>query len=274
MSNIAFIGGGNMARASSAGRSPAAPTRAVSTSPSRWKRCATGSSPSSACTCIAENRDAAATADVIVLAVKPQVMARGLPGIADLVAVRRPLIVSIAAGIRLDELPQLARRALGTPGALHAEHAGLIGAGVTGLLADAGVERRIALARRGHAGRHRPDGLDRRRSPDGRGHRSLRQRPGLFLPADGGDGRLRPCARASAPMPHAHPGVEHRARCCAHGQEGSEDPATLRERVTSPGGTTQAALEQFETGGFRALVDAAITRATERGRELSDQFGG
>ena len=43
----------------------------------------------------------------------------------------------------------------------------------------------------------------------------------------------------------------------------------LRARVTSPGGTTQAAIETFEAGGFRALVDDAIAAATERGRQLS-----
>ena len=40
-------------------------------------------------------------------------------------------------------------------------------------------------------------------------------------------------------------------------------------RVTSPGGTTQAAVETLQAGGFETLLDRAITRATERGRELS-----
>jgi pyrroline-5-carboxylate reductase len=39
--------------------------------------------------------------------------------------------------------------------------------------------------------------------------------------------------------------------------------------VTSPGGTTQAAIETFEAGGFAALVARAIDAATRRGRELS-----
>ena len=49
-----------------------------------------------------------------------------------------------------------------------------------------------------------------------------------------------------------------------------DEPAdALRKKVTSPGGTTQAAIETFEAGGLRELVDRAITAATLRGRELS-----
>ncbi len=48
------------------------------------------------------------------------------------------------------------------------------------------------------------------------------------------------------------------------------DPAAvLRDRVTSPGGTTQAAVEVLQAGGFETLLDRAIDRATQRGRELS-----
>ena len=48
-----------------------------------------------------------------------------------------------------------------------------------------------------------------------------------------------------------------------------ESPAALRERVTSPGGTTQAALETFEREGLPAALRAGILRAAERSRELS-----
>jgi len=51
--------------------------------------------------------------------------------------------------------------------------------------------------------------------------------------------------------------------------ESDEPAAALRQRVTSPGGTTQAALESFEAGGFRQLVDQAVAAATLRGRELA-----
>jgi pyrroline-5-carboxylate reductase len=51
--------------------------------------------------------------------------------------------------------------------------------------------------------------------------------------------------------------------------EGDVPASELRRRVTSPGGTTQAAIEAFESGGFRQLVARAIHAATERGRALS-----
>jgi pyrroline-5-carboxylate reductase len=54
--------------------------------------------------------------------------------------------------------------------------------------------------------------------------------------------------------------------------EGS--PAELRMRVTSPGGTTQKALEAFEKGGFRALVAEAMSAAHGRSIEMSRELGG
>jgi pyrroline-5-carboxylate reductase len=51
--------------------------------------------------------------------------------------------------------------------------------------------------------------------------------------------------------------------------ESGEPAAVLRQRVTSAGGTTQAAMDVFEAGGFHALFDRAIAAATRRGGELS-----
>ncbi len=54
--------------------------------------------------------------------------------------------------------------------------------------------------------------------------------------------------------------------------ESSESPTELRRRVTSPGGTTQQAIETFEQGGFTELVGKAIHAARNRSIELSKQM--
>ncbi len=52
-------------------------------------------------------------------------------------------------------------------------------------------------------------------------------------------------------------------------RESGTDPVELRKAVTSPGGTTQAALESLEADGFRAIVDRAVLAATRRSVELA-----
>jgi pyrroline-5-carboxylate reductase len=49
----------------------------------------------------------------------------------------------------------------------------------------------------------------------------------------------------------------------------NETPAELRRKVTSPGGTTEAAIKVFVEGNFGLLVQAALKRACERSKELS-----
>ncbi|WGV59222.1 pyrroline-5-carboxylate reductase [Brevibacillus brevis] len=51
-----------------------------------------------------------------------------------------------------------------------------------------------------------------------------------------------------------------------------EEPSILRQKVTSPGGTTQAGLEVLEAYQFQEAVTAAILRAAERSREMGAQY--
>ncbi|EMF12432.1 pyrroline-5-carboxylate reductase [Sphaerulina musiva SO2202] len=55
---------------------------------------------------------------------------------------------------------------------------------------------------------------------------------------------------------------------------GKESPAQLRKNVTSPNGTTQAALESFEASRLAEIVDRAVKAAADRGEELGRTLGG
>ncbi|MNI77609.1 Pyrroline-5-carboxylate reductase [compost metagenome] len=51
-------------------------------------------------------------------------------------------------------------------------------------------------------------------------------------------------------------------------QQTGEEPAALRKKVTSPNGSTQAAIETLEKGDFFETVIAAVNRCAERSREM------
>jgi len=55
--------------------------------------------------------------------------------------------------------------------------------------------------------------------------------------------------------------------------ESSDGPAQLRKNVTSPNGTTDAALKSFEASGFKDIVDKAVKAGTSRGEELGRTLG-
>ena len=52
--------------------------------------------------------------------------------------------------------------------------------------------------------------------------------------------------------------------------ESEDDPATLRAKVTSRGGTTEQAIQTFEQGGLRHLVEQALNAAQQRAHQLAD----
>jgi len=53
----------------------------------------------------------------------------------------------------------------------------------------------------------------------------------------------------------------------------SESPSVLRERVTSKGGTTYAAITSMQDSGVAALFEAALQAAQHRAKEMGDAFG-
>jgi len=101
---IAFIGGGNMARSLIGGLiGNGVPVARLSVSePSPDLRDALARDFGVAV--YADNNDAARSADALLLAVKPQVMKTVCTGLRATAQVRKPMLISIAAGIRIDQL--------------------------------------------------------------------------------------------------------------------------------------------------------------------------
>ena len=61
------------------------------------------------------------------------------------------------------------------------------------------------------------------------------------------------------------------AGAAALAKNSTDDIATLRRKVTSPGGTTEKAILQFEDGGLRGLVSLALNAARTRSVELAEE---
>jgi pyrroline-5-carboxylate reductase len=218
----------------------------------------------------ARARDAADGADVLVLAVKPQVLKAVCGELAAIVAMRRPVVISIAAGIRIDQLREwlgadvpIVRSMPNTPA--------LIGAGATGLIANeaASAEQRgqaEAILRAAGS----TVWIDDERQMDTVTALSGSGPAYFFLLVEA----LEDAAVAQG-LPRATARALATQTCHGAGRmlvEDGEPPTVLRERVTSPGGTTAAALDAFSAGGLRELVANAVDAATRRGRELSEKY--
>ena len=266
-SNIAFIGGGNMARSLIGGliaRGTAAsdirvsePVEALRNALARDFGVGVG----------ADNAAAASGAALWLLAVKPQVMRAVCEALAPLAQAERPLVVSIAAGITGAQLQRWLGGGVAVVRAMPNTPA-LLGAGVTGLFGSAEVDangRERAANLLASAGKtvwiDDEPRMDAVTAVSGSGPAYI------FLLAEAMEtAALAEGLPAEAARTLVLETVLGAARMLT---ESGEDPAELRRRVTSPGGTTQAAVETFETGGFRDLVAAAIRNATERGKQLS-----
>jgi len=219
----------------------------------------------------ADNGAVAARADVLVLAVKPQVMRDVASGIGAEVRRRRPLVLSIAAGIRTADLARwlgddvpLVRAMPNTPA--------LVGAGAAALYATAAVDARMrataesVLRAVGTAVWVEEEAqMDAVTALSGSGPAyffllmEALERTGAALGLDAATARLLTLETAYGAAKMA--------------LEGGEEPGVLRARVTSPGGTTERALAVLEQGRFAPLVADAVAAATERARELADMFG-
>ncbi len=267
---IAFVGGGNMARAIIGGliaKEAAKATDIVVIEPD----------PSARLRLLAEYGVRAVEApgaelagiEVVILAVKPQNMREAATKLAGTAG--DALFITIAAGIRIADLSRwlggrkrIVRAMPNTPALVHA--------GITGLHAPAGVG-----------------------DPDRAAAQHLLASVGATLWFEE-EGDLDAVVAVSGSGPayvfYAIEALESAARSLGLAEgasrslalwtfvgatklaiERGEDPAALRAQVTSKGGTTERALEVLEAAGVKQLFIDAVKAARERSRELGDALG-
>ncbi|NBV74822.1 MAG: pyrroline-5-carboxylate reductase [Methylococcaceae bacterium] len=219
-----------------------------------------------------DNQAVVAAVDVVVIAVKPQVLKQVIQPLATTIQQRQVLVVSVAAGINQESLARwlgnevaIVRCMPNTPA--------LVLTGATALHANARVShqqkdlaenilRAVGLA----LWVNDEAQLDAVTAVSGSGPAyyfllmEAMEKAALELGLD------ERCARLL---------IQQTALGAAKiALESSESPTVLRERVTSPNGTTQKAIETFQANGFVDIVSKALHAARDRSIEMSKELGG
>ena len=211
--------------------------------------------------------------NVVVMAIKPQdfnVVAKNLASKLKHASTPGPLILSIAAGIRLKDMSRwldhtrCVRAMPNTPA--------LIGKGITGLFADAAVnesDRDLAETICNAVGQavwvSEEKLMDAVTAVSGSGPAYVfafleaMQSAGEKLGLDAQTARQLAYATLEGATQLAHNSDEH--------------AGILRERVTSKGGTTAAALEVMQQHGWHEILEKAIDAASQRGKTMGDELG-
>lgn len=217
-----------------------------------------------------DNASAARGADIVVLAVKPQAMQKAASAIKEAIADRQPLLISVAAGIRASDIQ---RWMAGIPVVRSMPNRpALQGCGMTALYATADVSaERRALAEQilGAVGAtlwlEHEQHMDVVTAVSGSGPAYFFLLIEMLEQAGIAQGLTPEVSRKLA--------VETAYGSGAMARAATESPATLREQVTSKGGTTEAALQVLEGRQIRATFDAAVAAATHRAAQVADEFG-
>jgi pyrroline-5-carboxylate reductase len=219
----------------------------------------------------ADNLEAVTGADVVVLAVKPQDMAATVQPLADVLAQRKPLVISIAAGIRVADILSWCGGATAVVRAMPNRPA-LNSAGATAIYSPAGVSdahRELAAQILGAVGItvwvQEEDALNVVTALSGSGPAYFFLLAELMADAAVNLGLDRASAQELAIQTLFGSGLMAR--------DSDGDLARLRAEVTSKGGTTDAAVRAFEGANLRGIVAAALAAASDRGREMAQAFG-
>lgn len=264
---ITFIGGGNMAQALIGGllKAGASAENITVADPSPDQRAQVASALN--IQVLEDNAVAVASASAIVLAVKPQVMTDVLDSVRGHLK-EDAVVISVAAGITLTKLAQALGEAQPCVRAMPNTPA-LYGAGITGLVASKSCGRdgrKLAESILAAGGETvwigEESQMDAVTAVSGSG-------PAYFFAftehlAEAG---VRAGLSADTALKLARQTAIGAGVMLA---KSDLDPAELRRRVTSPGGTTEAALKSLAASKMAAMIESAVAAATRRGRELGD----
>lgn len=265
---LAFIGGGNMASAILGGllKQGLAPSQVCVVEP--FAEAAAKLTAEFGVTVHTAATDALAKANVVIWAVKPQVFKEAAMPVATFTT--QALHLSVAAGIRSDSIARwlkterVVRSMPNTPA--------LVGQGITGLYARDGVtaqDQQLITQVLKSTGEtlwvDKESDLDVVTALSGSGPAYVF----YFLEAmtEAGVKMGLPHAQAYHLAQATFGGATHLAR------QSSESPEVLRQRVTSKGGTTYAALTSMANAQVKESFIAAMLAAQKRAAELGDEFG-
>ncbi|HWS39897.1 MAG TPA: pyrroline-5-carboxylate reductase [Arenimonas sp.] len=267
--NIAFIGGGNMARSIIGGLLANGYENARIHVSEPYQPVREALANELALDVVDDNLKVATKSQVWLFAVKPQVMKAVCAELKALAQTQKPLIISIAAGITATQLDEwlggsaaIVRVMPNTPA--------LLGAGASGLFATNTVNdeqkqtAELIFQATGLIQWIDEESLiDTVTALSGSGPAYVFMLAEAMQAAAEKQGLPKATAQALA--------VQTFVGAAKMLSESGESAEILRQRVTSPNGTTHAAIVQFEQGGLRELVQSAMDAASERGRALSKE---
>lgn len=267
---LAFIGAGNMARAIMGGLiSNGYPADKIWATATRLENLADLQAQGLNVT--TENNDAVVNSDIVILAVKPQIMKAVAQTIATSVQNRQPLIVSVAAGITSASLEQwlggdiaLVRCMPNTPS--------LVQKGASGLCAN----NRVTETQRKQTTQileavgltlwvEQEAQLDAVIAVSGSGPAYYFMVMEAMIAAGEKLGLSKEIA--------AQLTIQTALGAAEMASQSDVEPAELRRRVTSPNGTTEQAIKTFQQDGLIELFDKAMHACKDRAEVMAEELG-
>ncbi|WP_250656411.1 pyrroline-5-carboxylate reductase [Alkalimarinus coralli] len=269
--HIVFIGAGNMAGSIIGGLVangyPAA--QITASAPSQEHLDALSSQYNVATT--KDNHQAVERADVVVLAVKPQILEAVCSDLQASLKDKAPLIISIAAGVETAHIEQWLGKPLPIVRCMPNTPA-LVSQGASGLYANeqVSIEQR-ALADEIFLAIGIVEWVQDEDQMHGITALSGSGPAYFFLMMEALEDAA---VKAGIPRENARKlGIQTVLGAAEMAKQSDLEPAQLKRNVMSPGGTTERAIESFEKGGIRTLFDDAVGAAAHRSKELAELLG-